>query len=121
VQLQGGRDKRTVSTAADGKTTLHRRPLESLPESADSMGEAVQHLVAPRPPHHRRRLDPVGLVVAVVALAVVVGVAISVGSLIDRYVGWATVGIAVGVVSLAFLVGMLRLALTDRLAEHDSR
>ena len=74
----------------------------------------MQHLAAPRPPHHRRRLDPVGLVVTVVALALVAGIAISVGTLIDRYVGWATVGIGVGVVSLAFLVCMLRLALTDR-------
>ena len=85
-------------------------------ESAEAMGEVVQHLAAPRPPNHRLRRDPVGIAIAAVVVALVVAVLISVGTLIDRYVGWATVGIAVGVVSLLFMVGLLRLALTDRRA-----
>jgi predicted MFS family arabinose efflux permease len=78
----------------------------------------VQHLAASRPPQRRLRRDPVGLVVLAVVLALVVGLLISVGTLIDRYVGWAPVGIAVGVISLAVLVGLLRLALTDRRASR---
>jgi predicted MFS family arabinose efflux permease len=78
------------------------------------MREAVQHLAAPRPPDHRRRLDAVGLAVAAIVVAVVVALGVSVASLIDRYVGWATIGIAIGVVSLLFVVGLLRLALADR-------
>lgn len=82
------------------------------------MGEVVQHLAAPTPPQHRLRRDPIGLVVLAVVLALVVGLLISVGTLIDRYVGWAPVGIAVGVISLAVLFGLLRLALTDRRASR---
>jgi predicted MFS family arabinose efflux permease len=76
----------------------------------------VPHLAAPRSPHHRPRRDPIALAVAALAVALVLAFLVSVGSLIDRYVGWAAVGIGVGVISLAVLVGLLRLALTDRRA-----
>jgi hypothetical protein len=66
---------------------------------------------SPRPP---RRLDAVALVVGAGMVALALGVLISVVSIIDRYVGWAPIGIAVGAISLVCVVGFVGLGLADR-------
>ena len=55
-----------------------------------------------------------GTIVGAGLVALAVGVVISVVSLIDRYVGWVPVGIAVGTVSLVCLLGFATLGLLDR-------
>jgi hypothetical protein len=66
---------------------------------------------SPRPP---RRLDVVAIAAGAVVIALAVALAVSVISLIDRYVGWAPVGIGVGALSLACVLGFVTLGLSDR-------
>jgi hypothetical protein len=66
---------------------------------------------SPRPP---RRLDPVAVAVGAGLVALAVAVVVSVVSLINRYVGWAPIGIAVGAVTLACVIGCVTLGLSDR-------
>jgi uncharacterized membrane protein YjfL (UPF0719 family) len=77
--------------------------------------EPMRQLATPgsrRPP---RRLDAVGVAVGGAMLAITIAVAISVVSLVDEYVGWAPVGIAVGAISLICIVVFVMLGLADRL------
>jgi hypothetical protein len=66
---------------------------------------------SPRPP---RRVDLVAVAAGAGLVALTVAVAVSVVSLIDRYVGWAPIGIAVGTISLVCLAGFVALGLSDR-------
>jgi hypothetical protein len=66
---------------------------------------------SPRPP---RRLDVVAVAVGAGLVALAVAVVISIVSLINRYVGWVPIGIAVGAVTLACVVGFVALGLSDR-------
>jgi hypothetical protein len=71
-------------------------------------------------PGHRRpprRLDPVSLAVATGVIALAVAVAVSVVSLIDRYVGWVPILIAVGAISLVCVLAFVSVGLADR-REH---
>jgi hypothetical protein len=68
-------------------------------------------------PGHRRpprRLDPVSLAVATAVVALTVAVAVSVISLIDRYVGWVPILIAVGAISLVCVLAFVSVGLADR-------
>ena len=68
-------------------------------------------------PSHRRpprRLDPVSFAVAAGVIALAVAVAVSVGSLIDRYVGWLRILIAVGAISLVCVLAFVSVGLADR-------
>ena len=64
-----------------------------------------------RPP---RRLDPVSLAVAAGVIALAVALAVSVVSLIDRYVGWVPILIGVGAVSLVCVLAFVSVGLADR-------
>ena len=66
---------------------------------------------SPRPP---RRLDLAAVAVGAALVALAVAVVVSVVSLINRYVGWAPIGIAVGAVTLACVIGFVTLGLSDR-------
>jgi hypothetical protein len=68
-------------------------------------------------PGHRRpprRLDPVSLAVAAGVIALALAVAVSVVSLIDRYVGWVPILIAVGAISLVCVLAFVSVGLADR-------
>jgi hypothetical protein len=68
-------------------------------------------------PGHRRpprRLDPVSLAVAAGVIALGVAVAVSIASLIDRYVGWVPILIAVGAISLVCVLAFVSVGLADR-------
>ena len=74
----------------------------------------MRQLATPGSPRPPRRLDVLAVVVGAGLIALALAVLISVISLIDRYVGWAPVGIAVGAISLVCVVGFVTLGLTDR-------
>jgi hypothetical protein len=76
--------------------------------------EPMRQLATPGSPRPQRRFDPVALAVAAGLIALAVAVVVSVVSLIDRYVGWGPVAIAVGAISLVCLLGFATLALSDR-------
>ena len=68
-------------------------------------------------PGHRRpprRLDAVSLAVAAGAIALAGAVAVSVVSLIDRYLGWVPILIAVGAISLVCVLAFVSVGLADR-------
>ena len=68
-------------------------------------------------PGHRRpprRLDPVSLAVAAGVIALAVAVAVSVVSLIDRYLGWVPILIGVGAISLVCVLVFVSVGLADR-------
>ena len=68
-------------------------------------------------PGHRRpprRLDPVSFAVATGVIVLAVAVAVSVVSLIDRYVGWVPILIAVGAISLVCVLAFVSVGLADR-------
>jgi predicted MFS family arabinose efflux permease len=68
-------------------------------------------------PGHRRpprRLDPVSLAVAAGVIALALALGVSVFSLIDRYVGWVPIAIAVGAISLVCVLAFVSIGLADR-------
>jgi len=72
-------------------------------------------------PGHRRpprRLDPVSLAVAAGVIALAVALAVSVISLIDRYVGWVPILVAVGAISLGCVLTFVSVGLADRRAQR---
>ena len=74
----------------------------------------MHQLAAPshrRPP---RRLDLVSLSVAAGVIALAAAVGVGVVSLIDRYVGWLPILIAVGAISLACVLVFVSVGLADR-------
>ena len=77
----------------------------------------MRQLATPGSPRPPRRLDLVAVAVGAGVLALAVAVVISIVSLIDRYVGWAPVGIAVGAISLLCVAGFVTLGLADRRRE----
>ena len=81
---------------------------------AEALMEPMRQLATPGSPRPPRRLDVLAVVVGAGLVALAVGVVISVVSLIDRYVGWVPVGIAVGTVTLVCLLGFATLGLLDR-------
>jgi predicted MFS family arabinose efflux permease len=81
----------------------------------------MRQLATPGSPRPPRRLDVVALAAAAGMIALAVAVAVSIVSLIDRYVGWAPIGIAVGAISLLCLLGFVAFGLSDRRASRDQR
>jgi predicted MFS family arabinose efflux permease len=80
----------------------------------------MRQLATPGSPRPPRRLDVVAVAVAAGMIALAVALAVSVVSLITRYVGWAPVGIAVGAISLVCVLGFVALGLSDRRASRGS-
>jgi hypothetical protein len=78
----------------------------------------MRQLATPGSPRPPRRLDVVAVVAAAGMIALAVALAVSVVSLISRYVGWAPIGIAVGAISLVCLLGSVALGLSDRRASR---
>jgi hypothetical protein len=74
----------------------------------------MRQLATPGSPRPPRRLDLAAVAVGVVLVALAVAILISIVSLINRYVGWVPIGIAVGAVTLACVVGFVTLGLSDR-------
>jgi hypothetical protein len=72
---------------------------------------------SPRPP---RRLDVVAMAAAAGMIGLAVALAVSVVSLITRYVGWAPIGIAVGAISLVCVLGFVAVGLSDRASRRSS-
>ena len=74
----------------------------------------MRQLATPGSPRPPRRLDFAAVVVGVVLVALAVAVLVSIVSLINRYVGWVPIGIAVGAISLLCVAGFVTLGLADR-------
>jgi hypothetical protein len=74
----------------------------------------MRQLATPGSPRPPRRLNLAAVAVGAGLVALAVAVVVSVVSLINRYVGWAPIGIAVGAVTVACVVGFVTLGLSDR-------
>jgi len=74
----------------------------------------MRQLASPGSPRPPRRLDLVAVAVGAGLVALAVAVVISIVSLINRYVGWVPIGIAVGAISLLCVAGFVTLGIADR-------